>query len=280
MSNTRTVLIALTALVSISTLASAQVAVPINNWSYQRHASTATEGYLRGSAAVIQSAGQKNYLDSVAAVNYQEALRRSIENSGLRVKTYFENKELNRAYREKYAAVPPTKEQWERITLASLPDRLTPEQFDSSTGKLVWPHILRADEYAAFRDRIDTLMASRTPGNSGDGSPAQRQLDPLIDAMKRVLKSNIDNVSFSQYAAAKWFLRSLDYEAQLPLNSLIAQPVASKPTFDSSASVDAAATDSVDPPADDSASADDSATADDAAPGDPANVVTPAADAN
>lgn len=209
------------ALVITSTAAAvaqtAPVIVPINNWSYQRHASTAAEGYLRGRAAVVSAAGQKNYLDSVALVNAQEAVRRNIENRGLYVKTYFENKEINRAYREKYAPVPPTKEQWQRITNASLPDRLTAENFDPSTGALVWPHVLRSPAYAAFRDRIDELMASRTPDNSGDGSPAQREVAELVDGMVLLLKGNSDGLSTSQYGAAKSFLLSLDYEATFPL---------------------------------------------------------------
>lgn len=195
------------------------LAVPINNWSYYRHASTFEEGFLRGSAAVITAAGQKNYLDSVAYVNQQEAVRRRIENGGLYVRTYLENKELNRQYRERYKPVPPTKEQWDRITAAALPDRLSSEQFDPTTGQVVWPHILRMEEYTVLRERIDALMAVRTPDNSGDGSPVQRELAQLIDGMKHLLKANIDKVSASQYAAAKWFLISLDYEAQQPLTA-------------------------------------------------------------
>lgn len=195
------------------------IAPPISNWSYQRHSSTATEGYLRGQASVIQAVGQAVYLDSIAAVNYQEAARRHIENHNLYVKNYLENRELNHQFREKYAAVPPTKEQWARITEASLPDRLTPEQYDPSTGRLVWPHILRGEEYAAFRERIDELIATRTPDNSGNGSPSQRELSALVDGMKLLLKNNIDNVSASQYGAAKWFLLSLDYEAELSMQT-------------------------------------------------------------
>lgn len=201
------------------------VTTPINNWSYQRHASTATEGFLRGNAAVMQAVGQSNYLHSIAAVNYQEARRRAIENNNFYVKSYFENKEINRQYRKKYAAVPPTKEQWARITEAALPDRLTAEQFDPTTGALVWPHILRTDEYKAFRTRIDELIANRTPESSGDGSPSQRELAELIDGMKLLLKANISTVSTSQYGAAKWFLMSLDYEFQLPMSGI---PVAAK----------------------------------------------------
>jgi len=230
MSVTKTLTIAFGLLVAVGSTASAQVAVPINNWSYQRHASTAAEGYLRGSASVITAVGQKNYLDSVAAVNYQEALRRSIENSGLRVKTYFENKEINRAYREKYRELPPTKDQWARIIEASLPDKLTDEQVDPTTGKLIWPHILRTNEYAAFRNRIDQLWSSRTPDNSGDGSPFQIELNELVDGMKLLLKSNVKVLSSTQYTGARFFLLSVEYEALIPMlprgKPSLAQPVA------------------------------------------------------
>ncbi len=192
---------------------------PIYNWTYLRHSSTPIEGVLRGQAAVVQSAGQANYLNSAAAVNYQEAARRRIENAALYVKTYYENKELNRQYREKYAPVPPTKEQWERITEKMLPDRLTAKNFDPVTGQLIWPHVLRTDEYKAIRERIDALLATRTPDNSGDGSPSQREIAQLVDAMMLLLKQNIGTLSTSQYASAKEFLRSLDYEMTFPMSA-------------------------------------------------------------
>ena len=189
---------------------------PIYNWSYYRHASTPTEGYLRGQASIISSVGQTNYTNSLAAVNFQEAYRRQLENSRLYVQTFFERRELARQYYEKYNPIPPTKEQWARITEASLPDRLTKDQYDPVTGRLVWPHILRTEEYAALRNRVDELMASRSPENSGDGSPSHKELSQLVDALKRLLKDNIDEVTPQQYANAKWFLLSLGYEAELP----------------------------------------------------------------
>lgn len=195
---------------------------PIYNWSYQRHASTPTEGYLRGQASVLQAAGQTNYANSLAAVNFQEAYRRQLENSRLYVQTFFERRELANQYFEKYKPAPLTKEQWERISQASLPDRLSPQEYDPVTGKLVWPHILRTEQYAALRNRVNELMAARTPENSGDGSPTQKELSQLIDGLKLLLKENIDSVTPQQYAGAKWFLLSLDYEAELPV-------VASKP---------------------------------------------------
>lgn len=209
--------------VASTSIASAQNDLPtpvINNWSYVGHSSTFEEGFLRGTAATIQAVGQASYLNSVAAINIQEANRRRIENQNLYVRKVLENRELNAQYRARYASVAPTKEEWQRVTEAALPDRLTAEQYDPATGRLVWPHILRTEEYKPFRERIDQLFGSRTPDNSGNGSPSQRELASLIDGMKILLKNNIDNVSSSQYAATKWFLLSLDYEAQLPLQSI------------------------------------------------------------
>lgn len=217
MGNSKLTVMAATLVFSASSVALAQNVhtTPISNWSYQHHSSTATEGFLRGRAAVVQAAGQTNYLNSIAAVNLQEANKRAIENRGLYVRTYFENKEINRQYREKYASTPVTAEQWARIVEASVPKRLTAEQFDPATGALVWPHILRTDAYKAIRERIDELVATRSPDNSGDGSPSQRELASLVNAMKLLLKGNIDTVTGSQYGTAKRFLQSLDYEAQL-----------------------------------------------------------------
>lgn len=237
MSITRITTLAFIVVVTAGSFAAAQnnaVTTPINNWSYLRHSSTATEGYLRGQAAVVQAVGQTNYMNSVAAVNFQEASRRAIENKNLYVKKYFENKEINRQYREKYAPVPPTKEQWDRITQAALPDRLTAENYDPTTGALIWPHILRTEQYTAFRARIDELVSNRTPENSGDGSVSQRELAELIDGMQLLLKTNINTVSTSQYGAAKWFLMSLDYEAQLPMAGI---PVATTQSADQGATV-------------------------------------------
>lgn len=199
-----------------------QVAVaPFYNWSYQHHASTIEEGYLQGAASVLQSAGQANYANSLAAVNYQEAYRRQIENSRLYVQVFLERREMVRQYLDKYGDHPPTREQLERIAKSALPDRLSADEYDPVTGKLVWPHILRDESYTPFRKRIDELMASRTPENSGDGSPWQRELHQLVDTMKRVLKQNIDTVTAQQYARAKWFLLSLDYEGTLEFGQAV-----------------------------------------------------------
>lgn len=194
-----------------------QVAVPITNWTYYRHASTAEEGFLRGQAAAIQAVGEANYTSSLAAVNYADATRRQIENSRLYVKTIIENREQIRDHREKYSKPLLSKETLEEYVRKSLPDRLTKEQYNN--GKLTWPHILRMDAYTALRERIDVLVASRTPEDSGDGSPSQREIHSLVDATKRLLADNINGMSSSQYGNALWFLNSLDFEMKHPFSA-------------------------------------------------------------
>jgi len=216
---TRVLTLAAVALTAVATTSVAQqnnvALTPINNWNYQHHASTAEEGYFRGAASVIQADGLANYSNSLAAVNFQEAYRRQLENSRLYVQVFLERREMVRQYLDRYGDHPPTRETLERVAKAALPDRLTADEYDPMTGKLVWPHVLRDAAYEPFRLRIDELMASRTPENSGDGSPWQRELHQLIDGMQRLLRQNIDTVTAQQYARAKWFLISLNYEGML-----------------------------------------------------------------
>ena len=201
-----------------STSADAQlVGGSIYNWRYQHHASTALEGYLNGQANLVEAVGQANYLDSMAALNYQQAFRTWIENGQLYVKTYLDNQDYMKERRERYVRKAPSKEQWARIHAMSLPARLTPQEYEAHTGRLNWPHILRTAEYDALRNRIDELLAARTADNSGNGSPFQQELASLVHGMQILLKNNLGSASPSQYVAAKAFLQSLDYEAKQPL---------------------------------------------------------------
>jgi hypothetical protein len=191
------------------------IAAPSANWSYQHHSSTLTEGYLRGQAAVVGASGEFNYLSSLAAINQQEAFRRAIENQHSYVKTYIQLKEMRREYWDKYGPKPPSPEARKRINEARLPDRLSDSQFDRNTGKLFWPHILRQSSYDGMRERVEDLFAARTPETSGDGSSNEREIYQVVDAMKQLLKTNIEKVTPQQYVNASSFLTSVAYEAKL-----------------------------------------------------------------
>lgn len=202
------------------------ITTPINNWTYQNHASTIGEGYLNGQARMIQAAGQTNYLNSIAAVNYQEARSKWIDNNKKLVTTYYETRIYNKEIKDRYARRTPTREQWDKIISSALPEALTNNQYDRTSGKLTWPHILRTAEYDAFRNRIDELILARSAENDGDGSPFQREVSSLIDAMKMLLRSNMYSVTDNQYADARAYLTSLDYEVKQNRNTV---PVTTDP---------------------------------------------------
>ena len=78
---------ALAAIFSVSSFASAQAPSkyvppkPITSPPvWYRHASTYTEGALRGAADLTRAAGESRYNSSLAMINRQEAIRRQLEN--------------------------------------------------------------------------------------------------------------------------------------------------------------------------------------------------------
>jgi hypothetical protein len=206
--------------VGLCSLASAQEPVifqPVYGWSYLDRASTPVEGWFRGRAMAMQAAGQADYYQSLAAINYQQAFEKSLENRKRATEVYFTRKEMAKNYEEKYSKKPPTEEDSKRFAKMLVPPRLTPEQFDPSSGKLQWPHVLRRSSYDPVREKIDRLMQSRTVDDSGDGSPSHTKIRQLVEVMKELLKENMSDVTPQQYANAKGFLVSLEYEARQEL---------------------------------------------------------------
>jgi hypothetical protein len=218
-----------------------QLTTPIYNWSYQNHASTAAEGFLNGQARVIEAASQANYLNSIAAVNYQEANSKWIDNQKKYLTNYYEHKVYSKEIRDRYAKQPPTREQVTRIAMSALPEPLTAQAYDRASGQLVWPHILRSSEYDAFRKRIDELMGKRSTIVDGNGSAFEREVSSLVEAMRMLLKTNLQSVTDNQYAESQAFLRSLAFEVTKSSNqaaaatTVVSTPKA-QPPVDASAS--------------------------------------------
>ena len=184
--------------VSITTQANAQgpaIAQPIANWSYTGHSSTLTEGALRGQAAVVSSVGQTVYLDSLAAVNYAEAYKRAIENSVALTKSYYERREIRNEYMQKYGPRAFVGEARKKFIEYYQPKRLSAQEFSSQHGKLTWPHILRQQQFAPVKNKIDEIFATRDSTNSGDGSITHREILQLCNALTGLLGENIGNMT-------------------------------------------------------------------------------------
>lgn len=201
------------------------ISQPINNWSYINHSSTALEGALRGQSAVISSAGQATYMDSLASINYAEAYKRAIENSVAVTKAYYERRELREEFLKKYGPKPFAGEARRRAIEYYQPKKMSAQEFNPQLQQVNWPHVLRQDQFAAIVKELDTVFASRNSNNSGDGSTTQRQAAQLCSALDGILRENIENVTPDQYISTKEFIRSVDLEAKTAVQpTLIAKP--------------------------------------------------------
>src|SRR5438105_8523481 len=94
----------LASLLALTATASAQVyGVPgagYPMYGHYHHASTVEQGVLDGYAAVVSSAGQANYFNSLAAINFQDARSRSIQNNKNYVESYFYMGQANASARK------------------------------------------------------------------------------------------------------------------------------------------------------------------------------------
>jgi hypothetical protein len=190
------------------------IAAPVSNWEFIDHSSTFGEGIQRGYANVLRGAGELVYMDSLAAVNYQEAYKRALENRVAYTKAALDIKAMRTEYRERYGSKPFVGEARRKAIESYLPKKLSASEFNSRTNQLTWPHILRQEEYAPLRVSIDKLFATRTADNSGDGSPSHLETVKLTKMLAALLRENVNSMSIEQYIYASEYIRSVELEAR------------------------------------------------------------------
>lgn len=184
-------------------------------WGY--HSSTFEEGVLRGAADLTRATGEANYFNSLAAVNFEQAKAQALVNRQQRISNFFQERELNRAARKAAAPKPLSPEGYAVIARKAAPDRLGPHQYDRTTGRLNWPLPLTAGEFAAERAALDMAFSTRTPGDVGVGTEFHAQVKQVVDEMLAKLQPKVAELSPMEFVAARKFLTSLTYEAQLPV---------------------------------------------------------------
>jgi len=134
-----------------STVANAQV--------IYNSASTAGEGYQRGAASVIQAQGQRNLSNSQAAINLTDARSSQIDNQVKSVNAFWEKKDIySQHQQQEFAQIEAKRSAYmEKHGLGYL----TPEEFDRTTGAIVWPKILDQKDYDPYRNKLDELFKKR-----------------------------------------------------------------------------------------------------------------------
>jgi len=187
------------------------------DYGYGYHASTFEEGVLRGYGALALANGQANYFNSLAAINNQEAYSRYVKNREQATETYFKMRQINHAAREAESPQRLSYKQYVDLAKKAAPGTLSQRQYDRTIGRLNWPAALAGDDFSAERTAIDRAFAARSPGEGGADSAFYGEVKQLASSLESKLKQNIDELSPTQYVAAKKFLASLAYDAQQPL---------------------------------------------------------------
>lgn len=185
-------------------------------WGYvDNRASTVGESHARGVSDIVRARGQYNLDTSAAAINVSEARSREMDNYAKWTNTYFEARATNRAYRAAERRPRASSEDWVRWAKEGAPKPLTPGSFDPVTGKINWPVMLQASEFADLRTELDKLFAKRATADALTIEDFVK-IDNTAKALLEELKKNIRKVPPNLYIESKEFVKSLAYEVRQP----------------------------------------------------------------
>jgi hypothetical protein len=175
---------------------------------------TVAGNFLQGAADLVRAEGDNAYMNSLANINNQIALKQNIENREQWVETYFKMRRTNDAYRASIRRGPVSQGESETMAKVLLPKRLNGSQLEPLTGRIHWPAALQGDEYALARRQLDRLFAGRTVHNAGIGGALDSSVASITGEMRERLKAQIHTMTASEYLAGKKFIDSLGYEAR------------------------------------------------------------------
>jgi hypothetical protein len=184
-------------------------------YGYGYHSSTLEEGWLRGLGALTASQGEANYYNSLAAINFQDAYARYVQNRQKATDAYFAGRQANRAAR--FGDVSRlTLDRYAALARHDAPQCLRQDQYDRALGRLNWPAVLNGEEFAAEREAINTAFRGRSPGDVGPSTAFYDMVKQLSSSLEGKLKTHIDELDAAQYLTAKKFLQGLTCEANQP----------------------------------------------------------------
>src|SRR4051812_30944180 len=124
------------------------------NYGSGHHSSTFEEGVQRGYASVITARGQANALNGQAAISFQEARTRAIQNDELATTTYFRTRHINQEARNADRPARLSTDRYVAMAKSAAPERLTAQAYDTTFARLSWPSALAGEEFATNRDAM------------------------------------------------------------------------------------------------------------------------------
>ena len=165
---------------------------------------------MQGMASVISAKGNYNLATSAAAVNATQAIKQDIQNRQAATNAYFSMQETNRAARAAKRSPRLDEEQLVRLAAQAAPKSIDASEFDSISGQVTWPELLRGDAFKQQRAVVDQLLVKQAQYGKL-GLADHEQVGQAIESMTDRLRDMINTVSTQEYIATKNFLKSLMY---------------------------------------------------------------------
>jgi hypothetical protein len=181
-------------------------------WGYG--GGTVEGSVLRGAADLVRAEGDNAYMNSLANINNQIAIKKNIENRDQWVETYFHMRRTNDAYRASQRLAPSSLDKSQQMARMMTPQRLNSYQLDPATGKIHWPAAFQGTEFTFARQQLEKMFTARSAQNAGVGGTLDSSVNAITGQMREALKSQINNMPTSEYLAAKKFIDGLGYEAR------------------------------------------------------------------
>lgn len=170
-------------------------------------------GTVYGSAAnglgnLIRAEGAYNEMTARALIAYEQAKSLEIDNRLKAAQSYYQLRRLNEA---EHAA----QERKRAAALGELPPvkipRLTTSQLDPVTGEITWPAVLQTADFAADRTALDHAFATRA---ADPNRVTNTQIEHLVDRMHDRLDTQHDQLTTSDFFAARHFLEAMASESR------------------------------------------------------------------
>lgn len=181
-------------------------------WGWGNFGGGTVEGNaLMGMSQVIRSEGEYNEATTRAYINYEDARSKYIDNKKKWTDAYFSMREENSAaMAQKRERDRHSPEVLAIANRAPVVKPLSSDALDPTTGRLQWPDVLKAPEYAGPRTKIEQLFEIRASGGGSNSQAIAGATQELTD----ILKSNIQKLPTGDYIAARRFLDSLMQSAR------------------------------------------------------------------
>ncbi len=165
-------------------------------------------------ASVISSTAASNAAIAKAADDLEKVRAMAMDNDLKAAKAFYDRRKMYADYQAQRAA-QRGKGDLARRSKANT-ERASVYEVDPLRGRIFWPSVLKREEFADARVQMDALFAERKTRQAGLGSNFCRQAKMLTSEMRDQLREMVDDLSPSEYLAARKFLDTLSFEAQMP----------------------------------------------------------------